>query len=91
MPPVRMLVVDYCLGLHNIIIYDVFNVYKWMPKSFTFISYQSFFPKFISAWNGLAQEIAVAKTLDLFKILSLNQHIRLYADLSAILFVKESC
>ena len=32
------------------------------------INYQSFFPKFISAWNGLAQEIAVAKTLDLFKI-----------------------
>ena len=30
---------------------------------------QSFFPKSISAWNGLAQEIAEANTLDL---LSLN-------------------
>ena len=28
---------------------------------------QSFFPKCISAWNGLAQEIAEANTLDLFK------------------------
>ena len=28
---------------------------------------QSFFPKSISAWNGLAQEIAEADTLDLFK------------------------
>ena len=28
---------------------------------------QSFFPKGISAWNGLAQEIAEANTLDLFK------------------------
>ena len=28
---------------------------------------QSFFPKSISAWNGLAQEIAGADTLDLFK------------------------
>ena len=28
---------------------------------------QSFFPKCISAWNGLAQEIAKANTLDLFK------------------------
>ena len=28
---------------------------------------QSFFPKYISAWNGLAQEIAEANTLDLFK------------------------
>ena len=27
---------------------------------------QSFFPKCISAWNGLAQEIAEANTLDLF-------------------------
>ena len=27
----------------------------------------SFFPKCISAWNGLAQEIAEANTLDLFK------------------------
>ena len=26
-----------------------------------------FFPKSISAWNGLAQEIAEANTLDLFK------------------------
>ena len=31
---------------------------------------QSFFPKCISAWNGLAQEIAEANTLDLFKQLS---------------------
>ena len=28
---------------------------------------QSFFPKNISAWNGLAQEIAEANTLDLLK------------------------
>ena len=28
---------------------------------------QSFFPKCISAWNGLAQEIAETNTLDLFK------------------------
>ena len=28
---------------------------------------QSFFPKCISAWNSLAQEIAEANTLDLFK------------------------
>ena len=28
---------------------------------------QSFFPKCISAWNGLAQEIAEANTLDVFK------------------------
>ena len=28
---------------------------------------QSFFPKCISAWNGLAQEIAEANTLDQFK------------------------
>ena len=28
---------------------------------------QSFFPKCISAWNGLAQEIAEANTLDLSK------------------------
>ena len=28
---------------------------------------QSFFPKCISAWNGLAQEIAEANTLDPFK------------------------
>ena len=28
---------------------------------------QSSFPKCISAWNGLAQEIAEANTLDLFK------------------------
>ena len=28
---------------------------------------QSFFPKCISAWNGLAQEIAEANILDLFK------------------------
>ena len=28
---------------------------------------QSFFPKCISAWNGLAQEIVEANTLDLFK------------------------
>ena len=28
---------------------------------------QSFFPKNISAWNGLAQEIGEADTLDLFK------------------------
>ena len=28
---------------------------------------QSFFPKCISAWNGLALEIAEANTLDLFK------------------------
>ena len=28
---------------------------------------QSFFPKCISAWNGLAQEVAEANTLDLFK------------------------
>ena len=28
---------------------------------------QSFFPKSISAWNGLAQEIAEANTLDPFK------------------------
>ena len=28
---------------------------------------QSFFPKCISAWNGLSQEIAEANTLDLFK------------------------
>ena len=28
---------------------------------------QSFFPKCISTWNGLAQEIAEANTLDLFK------------------------
>ena len=28
---------------------------------------QSFFPKSISAWNGLAQEIAEANTLDLLK------------------------
>ena len=28
---------------------------------------QSFFPKCISVWNGLAQEIAEANTLDLFK------------------------
>ena len=28
---------------------------------------QSFFPKSISVWNGLAQEIAEANTLDLFK------------------------
>ena len=28
---------------------------------------QSFFPRCISAWNGLAQEIAEANTLDLFK------------------------
>ena len=28
---------------------------------------QSFFPKCISAWNGLTQEIAEANTLDLFK------------------------
>ena len=28
---------------------------------------QSFFPKSISVWNGLAQEISEANTLDLFK------------------------
>ena len=28
---------------------------------------ESFFPKCISVWNGLAQEIAEANTLDLFK------------------------
>ena len=28
---------------------------------------QSFFPKCVSVWNGLAQEIAEANTLDLFK------------------------
>ena len=28
---------------------------------------QSFFPKSISAWNGLAQEIAEANILDLLK------------------------
>ena len=28
---------------------------------------QLFFPKCISAWNGLVQEIAEANTLDLFK------------------------
>ena len=50
---------------------------------------QSFFPKCISAWNGLAQEIAEANTLDLF--ISLNWHIRHHADPSAIIFVKESC
>ena len=33
-----------------------------------FMAYeQSFFPKSISVWNGLAQEIAEANTLDLFK------------------------
>ena len=33
---------------------------------------QSFFPKCISAWNGLAQEIVEANTLDLFKSNCLN-------------------
>ena len=50
---------------------------------------QSFFLKSISAWNGLAQEIAAQPTLWIY--LSLNNHIRLRADLSAIIFVKESC
>ena len=47
---------------------------------------QSFFPRSISTWNGLAQENAEANTLDLFK--SKLAHIRLHADLSAIIFVK---
>ena len=50
---------------------------------------QSFCPKCISAWNGLAQEIAEANTLDLCK--SKLAHIRPHANLSAIIFVKESC
>ena len=41
---------------------------------------QSFFPKSISAWNGLAQEIAEANTLDTFKSKlarrSISNHIR---------------
>ena len=49
---------------------------------------QPFFPKCISAWNGLAQEIA-GPTLWIY--LSLNWHIRHHADPSAIIFVKESC
>ena len=54
---------------------------------------QSFFPKCISAWNGVAQEIAEANTLDLFKSkikISTLDYIRLHADLSAIIFVKET-
>ena len=35
---------------------------------------QSFFPKCISAWNGLAQEIAEANTLDLFNFKSKLAH-----------------
>ena len=42
---------------------------------------QSFFSKSISAWNGLAQEIAEADTLDLFKS-KVKWHIRPHADLS---------
>ena len=30
-------VVDYCFGLHDITIYDVFNVCKWMLRSFIFV------------------------------------------------------
>ena len=42
---------------------------------------QSFFSKSISAWNGLAQEIAEADTLDLFKS-KVKWYIRLHVDLS---------
>ena len=41
---------------------------KFRPISYNVDPYeQSFIPKSISAWNGLAQEIAEANTLDLFK------------------------
>ena len=41
---------------------------KFRHKGYNVDPYgQSFFPKSISAWNGLAQEIADADTLDLFK------------------------
>ena len=43
--------------------------YTWVydDSSLSSCSGQSFFPKCISAWNGLAEETAEANTLDLFK------------------------
>ena len=52
---------------------------KKLPQKFCHIGYnvdpygQSFFPNSISAWNGLAKDIAEVNTLD---ILSLNFKIR---------------
>ena len=63
-----------------ILFYKIINNLAMVPHSrkkhnlkFRHIGYnvdpcgQSFFPRCISAWNGLAQEIAEANTLDPFK------------------------
>ena len=70
---------------------------KKHSQKFRHISYnidpygQSFSPNCISAWNGLAKDIAEANTLDIY--LSLNFKITKldYANTSANIFVKESC
>ena len=49
---------------------------------------QSFFPNCISAWNGLAKDIAEANTLDIFKSKLQNYTKQIT---SANIFVKESC
>ena len=65
-----------CISDHNIVLADCKlkpSIVTKQNLKFRHIGYnvdsygQSFFPKCISAWNGLAQEIAEANTLDLFK------------------------
>ena len=46
------------------------NILKSSATSVTTLTHnygQSFFPNCISAWNGLAKDIAEANTLDIFK------------------------
>ena len=51
---------------------------------------QSFFPKCTVLVRGMALLNKVQRPT-LWIYLSLNWHVRLHADLSAIIFVKESC
>ena len=52
----------------DIAVLDFSKAFDTVPHDYNIDPYgQSFFPNCISAWNGLAKDIAEANTLDIFK------------------------